>query len=129
MRNIAEIAENYVAACNALENAARTLTPNTTICIDREIRLHLEKYEDSYEVYRHFNIQERSKSTYTDGTSIVSGRTEQGLTVVCFCNSLPPTCKLVTVKKKVPKTSVVTLDDEFCEIEETKVVCGDKVHQ
>lgn len=46
-----------------------------------------------------------------------------GVRLEALCNGLPPSCRLVPVVKRIPKTATVDTG-EFIEVTEQKVVCG-----
>lgn len=83
-------------------------------------------YEQAREAMRVLGIGQNVRKSVTEHSTELSGELEDGaIKIKVSCYQLPPTCKLEKIVKRVPKTKVVETE-EYYEVEETKVVCGDK---
>lgn len=97
---------------------------------DISIQVHgVKSYAEAQEFMRSLGIGKRNKSVWSDelsgpqGRTVLKGELAEGIDVTMYCSGLPPSCRLETVKERVPKTQTVEVG-EFVEIERTKVVCG-----
>jgi len=79
-------------------------------------------------ITRDLGVEDRSKSVFDASTSrpwhTLTGESE-GVKVTAYCQQLPPSCKLVTEFKHVPKTETRETG-EFIEIPVTRAVCGEE---
>ena len=77
---------------------------------------------------RDLGIEDRAKTVFDADSRApwhtLDGKSE-GVCVTVYCQQLPPTCKLVTEFKRVPKTEVRETG-EFIEIPVTRAVCGEE---
>ena len=70
--------------------------------------------------------QDKSKHVYTSGTDLRTSL--DGIDLSVNCSGIPPTCRRVTKTKRVPRETMV-VTDEFVEIEETVIECGEEKGQ
>ncbi len=88
------------------------------------LRLYIfgpKTYDEATEELRSLGVGTREKTPTKDNTTL-DGRIE-GIHVYTYCPQLPPTCHLEKRTRRIPKTEVVTVANQFVEVEETVVVC------
>lgn len=93
----------------------------------QEIALHqIGTYADGQALMRRIGIGEREKSVLDGNTdrpwSILRGEEEE-VTFTAYCSTIPPSCRIETVTKRIPKTATVDTG-EFIEVQERIVKCG-----
>jgi len=88
-----------------------------------QVAYHGLNYKDAKDVARSFGLQQLRKLVISENLTTLSA-TEDNIGYTFYSDELPPTCRKVKVKKKIPKTAVTTFDNEFVEIEETVIECG-----
>lgn len=118
-----------------LVNGLRELFPGQRIDVDyinsdAEVTIYafdFATYETGTEFMRALGIGDRKKEPNSDGSCRLTGMLTDNIRVRCFCATLPPTCRLVTKTRQVPKHRVerveTTIEGEYETIEETEVVC------
>lgn len=79
-------------------------------------------YEVGVEVMRKLGIRKWKKEIYETWSTL--GAELDGVNIIIFTDSLPPTCRLVEVVEKVPKTQTVDTG-EFIEVKRMKVECNE----
>lgn len=82
-------------------------------------------YAEGTELLRQHHLGVRHKEVYDAGFNWTKISANLGeVTIEAWADGLPPTCRIIKEKVKIPKTQTVDTGD-FIEIEKTRVVCGD----
>jgi len=81
-------------------------------------------YAEGSEMLRKHGLNMRQKEVYELGFKWTKISAEvDGVIFKALANGLPPTCRIVKEKVRIPKTQIVDTG-EFIEIEKERVVCG-----
>ncbi len=83
-----------------------------------------DTYEKATDTLREFGAGIRHKHPDDTGTFTRIEAHSDGVNLIAFAYTLPPTCRVEIVKRKIPKTQTVDTG-EFIEIEERKLVCDE----
>jgi len=92
------------------------------------IAFHIPQgYNEATRILRELGIGKRTKTVYPSATvedtwHTVAGE-DKNIFVIIFARQLPPTCHLEQYVERIPKRETVEVDNEFIEINRTKVVC------
>jgi len=122
-----ELLERGIALVRILERS-KLVNPETHYHVDAntdDVELHIFQcgdYMNARALLREAGIGSVAKSVHPTYTALHADY--QGVKVWAYSAGLPPTCRLTTVMKKVPKTQTVECG-EFIEVPETKVECGE----
>jgi len=83
-------------------------------------------YAEGSEMLRQHGLHVRQKEVYDSDPTFkwtkISAEVD-GVIFKALANGLPPTCRIVKEKVRIPKTQIVDTG-EFIEIEKERVVCG-----
>ncbi len=131
MSNITEQLERLAQELDALlpyghcvqMNIRRYASP-PDLCID----IHgVKSYKAATGIFRALGIQKRNKTPCADGElrTVLEGNLSETIHVTVYCAGLPPSCRVVKFKERIPKAQTVETS-EFIEVERIKVVCGNE---
>ena len=86
-------------------------------------------YQAGTALLQRIGVGDRRKAIHDENTdkpwTSLNGELE-GIEVTAICDTLPPTCRIETVTKRIPKTQTVE-SGEYVEIQERVVRCGSEV--
>jgi hypothetical protein len=92
-----------------------------------EIGIHsVGDYTAVTAMMQRIGIGERQKAIFgasSDKPWSVQRGDAEGIEFTAYCNNLPPSCRIETTTKRIPKTQVVDTGD-FIEVQEHVVKCG-----
>ncbi len=92
-----------------------------------EIGIHgIPDYATGTRIMQRLGIGERDKQVHNDSRPwcVLSGNLSPDVSVTTYCGGLPPSCKIVTEFRKVPKQQTID-SGEFIEVPQTRIVCGE----